>query len=79
MTRQDFSQYSVKMDAELKALEDKISQAVMLCQRLRAENSHLRQELAAAKDESKRMHAKIEAASSRLEDLLQHIPEADEE
>ena len=31
------------MEAELKALEDKISQLVQLCQRLRAENLQLRQ------------------------------------
>lgn len=67
------------MDAEFKSLEDKISQTVSLCQHLRAENSHLRQELAAVMDENQRMHAKIEAAASRLEALLQKVPEAVEE
>jgi cell division protein ZapB len=67
------------MDAELKTLEEKIVQTVQLCQRLRAENIHLRQELATVRDENKRMHDKIDGAASRLETLLQHIPEVAEE
>ena len=34
------------MDVELKSLEDKINQFVMLCQRLRSDNHELRQQLA---------------------------------
>ncbi len=67
------------MDADLKTLEEKIAQTVQLCQHLRAENNQLRQELAAAQDENKRMSDKIEGATSRLESLLQHIPEVAEE
>jgi uncharacterized protein (TIGR02449 family) len=67
------------MDAEFKSLEDKIGQTVSLCQHLRAENSQLRQQLAAVRDENQRMHAKIEAAASRLEALLQKVPEVVEE
>lgn len=67
------------MDAELKTLEEKIAQTVQLCQHLRAENNQLRQELAAAQDENKRMNEKISGATSRLESLLQHIPEVAEE
>ncbi len=66
------------MEAELKALEEKIGQAVLLCQRLRAENGQLRQALASAQDENKRLAEKIEGAAGRLEALLEHIPEVSE-
>lgn len=63
------------MEAELKALEDKISQLVQLCQRLRADNLHLRQEMAGVQNENHLLAEKIGAAKSRLEHLLQQIPE----
>lgn len=66
------------MESELKSLEAKLGQFVELCQRLRADNQQLRQELATAVDQSRRLEEKINAATSRLETLLTHIP-ADEE
>lgn len=63
------------MDAELKSLEDKISQFVALCQRLRAENHQLRQQLASVQNENKQLAEKIGAAKTRLETLLTQIPE----
>ena len=63
------------MDADLKSLEDKINQFVALCQRLRADNHQLRQQLASAQNESKQMSEKIGDAKTRLETLLTHIPE----
>ena len=63
------------MDAELKSLEDKINQFVALCQRLRADNHQLRQQLASAQNESKQMSDKIGDAKTRLETLLAQIPE----
>lgn len=63
------------MDAELKSLEQKITQFVDLCHRLRTENQQLRQQLAAALDESKRLEEKIGNATRRLENLLDQIPE----
>ena len=63
------------MDAELKSLEDKINQFVTLCQRLRADNQQLRQQLASAQNENKQLSDKIGAAKTRLETLLTHIPE----
>lgn len=62
------------MDAELRSLEEKINQFVQLCQRLRAENNQLRQELAAAFNENKHLAEKINAARTRLEALLTQIP-----
>ncbi|MHB1291636.1 MAG: hypothetical protein ACYCY5_05525 [Sulfuricella sp.] len=63
------------MEAELKALEDKIAQLVQLCARLRTENTHLRQQLANAQNENKLMTEKMTGAKDRLEALLDHIPE----
>lgn len=67
------------MDSELKALEGRIAQFVEMCQRLRAENLQLRQQLAAAKGENKQLAEKIGGARDRLESLLQKIPEGEEQ
>ena len=64
------------MEAELKSLEDKLSQLVKLCQQLRAENHQLRQEIASALNANRRLEDKIDGATTRLEALLQQIPEA---
>ncbi len=63
------------MDAELTALEQKLSQFMEFCQRLRVENTALRQQLAAAVNENKHLTDKIGAARSRLETLLEKMPE----
>jgi uncharacterized protein (TIGR02449 family) len=63
------------MDADLKALEDKIGQFVELAQRLRADNRNLRQQLAQAINENKRLGEKVDGAKARLEALLEHMPE----
>jgi cell division protein ZapB len=65
------------MDMEIKALENKIEQFVELCQRLRADNQQLRQELASAVSQSKRLEEKINIATARLEMLLSQIPAED--
>lgn len=64
------------MQAEMKALEDKIGQIVQMCQQLRAENLQLRQQLAAAQNDGKRLGDKIHGAQLRLEALLERIPES---
>ena len=63
------------MDSELKSLEDKISQFVALCQRLRADNHELRQQLASAQSDNKQLTEKIGDAKTRLEALLTQIPD----
>ncbi len=63
------------MDAEIKALEGKLTQFVEFCQRLQADNVELRQQLASAVGESKRLEEKINAAAGRLEGLLAHMPD----
>jgi cell division protein ZapB len=65
------------MDADLKSLEQKLGQFVELCQRLRADNQQLRQQLASAMSDNKQMSEKIGTATDRLESLLQQIPEED--
>jgi cell division protein ZapB len=63
------------MEAELDTLDEKINQLVQLCQRLRKDNHELRQQLAAAQNESKQLTDKIESARARLENLLTRLPE----
>ncbi len=63
------------MDADLKALEQKLNQFVELCQRLRADNQQLRQELATAVSSNQQLTEKIGTATNRLESLLNQIPE----
>lgn len=75
----DFSNYSVHMQAELKALEEKVTQIAQMCLHLRAENMQLRQQLATAQNNSKRLGDKIHGAQARLEALLGQIPEGRDE
>jgi cell division protein ZapB len=63
------------MDAELSSLEDKVNQFVALCQRLRANNHQLRQQLVSAQTENRQLSEKISHAETRLETLLTQIPE----
>ena len=74
MTRSLGLLYSLEMDAEIKALEEKIAQFIELNHRLRADNLALRQELAQAQGENKRLSEKIDLAKDRLESLLSKIP-----
>lgn len=66
------------MEQELKALESKLGQFVELCHRLRDDNQELRQQLAFAVDQSRRLEEKINTATTRLETLLRQIPAEDE-
>ena len=65
------------MEADLKALEQKLTQFVELCQRLRVDNQQLRQQLASAVNDNKQLSEKIGTATNRLENLLNQIPEED--
>ena len=63
------------MDADLKALEEKIAQLVTLCQSLRGENQDLRQEVAQIQDEARRLRDQMAQASVRLEAVIDKLPE----
>ena len=62
------------MDAEFSSLEAKVAQFVSLCERLRAENQELRQQLATARTDARRLNEKIDGAKARLEGLLSRLP-----
>ena len=62
------------MEAEFNSLETKVAQFVSLCERLRAENVELKQQLATARTDAKRLHEKIDGVRSRLEGLLSRLP-----
>ena len=66
---------SYSVDAEFNSLEAKVAQFVGLCERLRAENHDLRQQLATAKNDAKRLNERIEGAKVKLESLLARLPD----
>ena len=66
------------VEAELDILDEKISQLVKLCHRLRTDNQELRQQLAAAQSANKQLTEKIATARTRLETLLTRLPEEEE-
>lgn len=63
------------MHAQLDALEDKIRQVAELCHMLRQENITLRQQLVAAQQDNKQLTTRLDAAKTRLEALLDTLPE----
>jgi len=67
--------HSCSVDTELNSLESKVAQFVGLCDRLRAENHDLRQQLASARNDAKRLTERIEGAKSKLESLLARLPD----
>jgi cell division protein ZapB len=66
---------SSAVDAEFNSLEAKVAQFVGLCERLRAENHDLRQQLASARNDAKRLNERIEGAKVKLEGLLARMPD----
>ncbi len=63
------------MEGEFSSLEAKVAQFVALCERLRAENTQLKQQLVAAQSDARRLNDKMESARTRLERLLSKLPE----
>lgn len=62
------------VEAEFSALEAKVAQFVALCERLREENRDLKQKLATAQSDAKRLNEKIDGARTRLEGLINRLP-----
>jgi cell division protein ZapB len=63
------------VEAELVSLEAKVAQFVGLCEKLRAENHDLRQQLASARNDARRLNERIEGAKAKLEQLLARLPD----
>lgn len=63
------------VEAELVSLEQKVAQFVGLCERLRTENHDLRQQLAVARNDARRLAERIEGARAKLERLLERLPD----
>ena len=66
---------SFAVDTEFDSLEAKVAQFVGLCERLRAENHELRQQLVVAKNDAHRLSERIEGAKVKLETLLARLPD----
>ena len=63
------------MDADFASLEAKVAQFVNLCERLRAENTDLRQQLAAAQGDARRLNDRIDSARTKLSQLIERLPD----
>ena len=63
------------MQAELDTLETKIRQVAELCHTLRQDNIALRQQVLAAQQDNKQLTTRLEAAKTRLQALLDTLPE----
>ena len=63
------------MDAEFASLEAKVAQFVSLCERLREQNVVLRQQLASAQSDARRLNERIDSARTKLEQLIDRLPD----
>jgi len=63
------------VDADFASLEAKVAQFVNLCERLRAENTDLRQQLAAAQGDARRLNDRIDSARTKLTQLIERLPD----
>ena len=66
------------MDADLKALEEKISQLVQLCKSLREDNLEVRRALALAQEAQQQLKARMQQAQIRIDSMIDRLPEDDE-
>ena len=62
------------MDADLKALEEKLSNLISLCSDLRSENAQLRLDLTATQNDAALLKANMAQASERIEALMERLP-----
>jgi cell division protein ZapB len=63
------------MDADLKTLEEKISQLVQLCRSLREDNIELRQSLALVQEADRQLKARMQQAQVRIKSIIDRLPE----
>lgn len=62
------------MDADLKALEEKLSHLIAMCAGLRTENAQLRLDLNTTQSETALLKANMAEASARVEALMESLP-----
>lgn len=70
----NFFNYSGGMDADLKALEKKLTGLIALCSDLRNENAQLRLDLKASLSDAAALKANVAEASNRIESLMETLP-----
>ncbi len=63
------------MDDRLDALDHKVEQVLALCHSLRDENLALRNRVAGLEGENRQLLDKINSARTRLEALMERLPE----
>lgn len=63
------------MSISLDALEQRIDQLVSMCAGLRNENAALRSRVTGLESEKKILADKIDTAATRLENLMERLPE----
>jgi len=64
-----------KVDADFRSLEAKVAQFVSLCERLREENLELREQLALARGDAKKLNERIDTAREKLALLIDRLPD----
>lgn len=62
------------MESDLIALEEKLTQLIQYCQKIRNENLQLRQELAQAHSDARQLKANMQQAGERIQALLDKLP-----
>jgi cell division protein ZapB len=62
------------MDSELAGLEEKLAKLLADYHHIRAENESLKRELARAQEQNRVLAARMAAATTRIEALLQQLP-----
>ena len=63
------------MESDLRALEERVGQLAAMARRLRADNVELRQALLSSQNAARTLREKVETASTRLQRLLERLPE----
>ena len=63
------------MIKELTTLERKVAEVSALCRALRNENDELRQQVENSEKERRNMAERLEQARTRIEQLIQQLPE----
>lgn len=62
------------MDADLKALEQKLIQLISFCTSLKDENNELRQSLNQSQQQLNQLQNNMQLASTKIEALMQTLP-----